>query len=143
MRQAYPTFIAQSGSDFLVCVPDMDLYTEGKSVENAIDMARDTIGRKGIDLEDDGKTLPTPSDYQGALLKAQEDTEDFDYSKGLLTLVDVDFAKYRRQVDNRMIRRNVTLPYWLNVAADQLNLNVSKVLQDALAIKVSELRKEG
>ena len=140
MKQAYPTFIAQSGSDFLVYVPDLDLYTEGKSVEDAMDMARDAIGLKGIDMEDDGKTIPAPSNYSDALRKAQEDTEDFDYSTGIITLIDVDFVKYRRQVENRMVRRNVTLPYWLNVSADQLGLNVSKVLQDALAARVAELR---
>ena len=46
--------IRWSGNDFLVYVPDMEIYTEGKDFADAIEMARDAIVLKGIDLEDDG-----------------------------------------------------------------------------------------
>ena len=49
-----------------------------------------------------------------------------------VSLVDVDFAEYRRKVDTKSVRRNVTLPHWLNVEADNAGINVSKVLQEAL-----------
>lgn len=138
MKQAYPTFIALCGSDYLVYVPDMDIYTEGHSMTDAIDMARDAIGLKGIDIEDDGRTIPEPSNYQVAISKAKEDIENFDYSNGMLTMVDVDFTEYRRKMDNKMVRRNVSLPNWLNVEAEKLDLNVSKVLQEALMERVKQ-----
>lgn len=140
MKRAYPTFIALRGNDYLVYVPDMDIYTEGHSMTDAIDMARDAIGLKGIDLQDDNKEIPEASRYDEAIAKAKEDTEDFDYTQGILTMVDVDFAEYRKKMDNKMVRRNVTLPNWLNVEADRLHLNVSKVLQEALADKVAQMR---
>lgn len=140
MKRAFPTFIAECGKDFLVYVPDMDLYTEGCSLTDAIEMARDAIGLKGIDFEDDGKAIPETSSYETAIAKAKEDTEDFDYTKGMLTMVDVDFAEYRKKRDDRMVRRNVTLPNWLNLEADRLNLNVSKVLQEALADRVAQMK---
>ena len=121
MKRAYPTFIAQSGAGFLVYVPDMEIYTEGSSLTDAIEMARDAIGLKGIDLEDDGKEIPAASDYDGALKKAGEDVEDFDYRNGVLTMVDVDFTAYRMRMDNKMVRRNVTLPNWLNLEAERLH----------------------
>ena len=43
-------------------------------------------------------------------------------------------------MNNKMVRRNVTLPNWLNVEADRLNLNVSKVLQEALADRVAQFK---
>ena len=58
-------------------------------------------------------------------------------------MVDVDFAEYRKKMDNRMVRRNVTLPNWLNLEADRLHLNVSKVLQEALAEKVTNAKYPG
>lgn len=140
MRKAYPTFIAQHGKDYLVYVPDMDIYTEGKSVADAVLMARDAIGLKGIDMEDDGKEIPAPSDYNKAMAMAKEDTEDFDYTKGLLTLVDIDFLEYRKKTDNKTVRRNVTLPNWLNLEAEHAGINVSKVLQDALMAKLGVQR---
>ena len=54
----------------------------------------------------------------------------------MLTLVDVDFDIYRKRLDQKMVRRNVTLPSWLNAAADKANLNVSRVLQEALKSKL-------
>lgn len=140
MKQIYPTFIAESNGDYLVYVPDMDIYTEGQSMTDAIDMARDAIGLKGVDFEDDGKNIPEASDYANALKKAKEDIEIFDYTTGLLTMVDVDFTAYRRSRDNKAVRRNVTLPNWLNMEAERLDLNVSKVLQEALAEKVASMR---
>ncbi len=137
MKNAYPTFINKNNNDYLVFVPDMGIYTEGSSIADAIEMARDAIGLKGIAFEDDEIELPKPSTPEQALIKAKEDAdEDFDYSTGILTYVDVDFSEYRKKHDNKMVRRNVTLPCWLNYAADKAQLNVSKVLQEALKEKL-------
>lgn len=136
MKSVYPVFIAQCDKDFLVFVPDWDIYTEGKSMLDAIEMARDAIGLKGIDYEDDGKEIPEASTYEAAIQKAKEDTEIFDYTQGILTMVDVDFAEYRRKHDNRMVKKNCTIPYYLNVEAEKLGINFSKLLQDALLQKI-------
>lgn len=132
MKLAYPVFIVQKDQIYLVYVPDMDIYTEGSSLADAIEMARDAIGLKGIDLEDDKKPFPEPSVKEGAVKKAQENADIFDYSQGILTYVDVDFAQYRRKLDTRTVRRNVTLPSWLNYEAEKAGINVSRVLQEAL-----------
>ena len=140
MKQVYPTFIAEHEGIFLVYIPDMDIYTEGTSFADAIEMARDAIGLKGIDLEDDGIELPFPSTQEEAVSKAKEDTEIFDYSTGLLTYVDIDFSEYRRRNENKTVRRNVTLPNWLNIEAEKAHINVSKVLQEALKEKLQVAR---
>ncbi|MDE5781500.1 MAG: type II toxin-antitoxin system HicB family antitoxin [Lachnospiraceae bacterium] len=140
MKAAYPTFIAQAEDTFLVYVPDLEIYTEGSSFEDAISMARDAIGIHGITLEDEGSEIASPTDYAHALEKAKEDTEVFDYSKGILTMVDVDFTVYRRKMDNRSVRRNVTIPSWLDYETRQADLNVSKVLQDALMEKLGAVK---
>lgn len=134
MKRAYPTFIAKSGDDYLVCVPDMEIYTEGSSIVDAIEMARDAIGLMGVNMEDLDQVIPEASDIEAAAIKAN--TDIFDYSTGVATLVDVDFSEYRRKMDNKMVRRNVTLPSWMNYEAEKLGLNVSKVLQEALAERI-------
>ena len=136
-RKAYPTLIKQWGDDFLVYVPDLDIYTEGVSFPDAIAMARDAIGLKGIDLEDDSKGVPEPSTMEEALDKARNDAdEDFDYSDGIMTFVDVDFAAYRNKIRNRAVKKNCTLPYWLSQEAEKRGINFSKVLQEALIQRV-------
>lgn len=137
MKGVYPVFIAECNSDFLVYVPDWDIYTEGKDILDAMEMARDAIGLKGIDFQDDGKGLPVASSYEEALRKAKSDTEIFDYSKGMLTMVDIDFTEYRKKHDNRMVKKNCTIPYYLNVEAEKLGINFSKVLQEALMQKIN------
>ena len=71
--------------------------------------------------------------------KVKQDTEIVDFSKGILTYVDVDFLEYRRKVDTKTVRRNVALPSWLNYEADQAGVNVSRILQEAL---ISTLKLE-
>lgn len=136
MKQVYPTFIfdTKDGSEhpFLVCVPDMDIFTEGDSFADAIEMARDAIGTTGISMEDHKKEIPTPSTQEAALDKVKQDTDIVDFSKGILTYVDVDFTEYRKKIDTKTVRRNVALPSWLNYEAEQAGVNVSRILQEAL-----------
>ncbi len=60
--------------------------------------------------------------------------------KSILSLVDVDLVVYRNRLDNKAVRRNVTLPNWLNQEAEKSHLNVSKVLQEALMAKLGVSR---
>lgn len=136
MKQVYPTFIFDTKDNsehpFLVCVPDMEIFTEGDSFADAIEMARDAIGAAGISIEDCGENMPVPSCAETAVKKAKQATDVIDFSKGILTYVDVDFSEYRRKNDMKTVRRNVALPSWLNYEADKAGVNVSRILQDAL-----------
>ncbi len=117
---------------FLVCVPDMENFTEGDTFAEAIEMARDAIGLAGISMEDNKEELPVPSDQAAVIEKVKQDWEIIDFSKGILTYVDVDFSEYRKKVDMKTVRRNVALPSWLNYEAEHVGINVSRVLQEAL-----------
>lgn len=121
MKGAYPVIIHREDDGFVVDIPDFNIGTQGDSIVEAIEMARDAIGLMGIDMEDDGGAIPEPY------------STDFVYNKDdIFTLVDVDFVEYRKRADNRAIRKNVTIPYWLSVAADKEDINYSKVLREAL-----------
>ena len=136
MKQVYPTFILNTNDGyehpFLVCVPDMEIFTEGNTFADAIEMARDAIGLTGISMEDNKEELPVPSDQVAAIEKAKQDTKDIDFTQGILTYVDVDFSEYRKKVDTKTVRRNVALPSWLNYEAEHAGVNVSRILQEAL-----------
>jgi predicted RNase H-like HicB family nuclease len=105
--------------DFPVNTP---VHTQGKTLADVFFMARDAIGLMGITLQDDGIPLPTPSRL-----------EDITHESGeIISLIDIDFEAYRRANDQRAVRRNVSLPSWLNEAAERAGLNVSAILQNAL-----------
>ncbi len=122
MKNSYPIILTLDTGGYVVDIPDFEIGTQGDSIVEAMEMARDAIGLMGIDMEDDGKPLPQPSRLE-SISRGPED---------IVTLVDVDFTEYRRQNDMRTVRRNVSLPSWLNAAAEKAGLNVSAVLQTAL-----------
>ena len=122
MKQVYPVILTPEDKGFSVFIPDFSANTQGETLTEAIEMARDAIGLMGITLEDTHRALPKPS----ALDTVPREPID------IATLVDVDFEEYRRQNDMRSVRRNVTLPAYLDAAASKSHINVSAVLQNAL-----------
>lgn len=88
----------------------MEIFTEADSFADAIEMARDAIGLAEISMEDNKEELPIPSDQYAAIEKVKHDTENVDFSQGVLTYVDVNFSEYRKKVDTKTVRKNVALP---------------------------------
>lgn len=124
MKLIYPIIIIPTGkNDYYVKIPDMDIATQGNSIENAIDMARDAICLTAVDMQEDGKQLPLASELSA--IKSDEEG-------AIITLVDADVAAYKRMLDKRSVRKNVTIPCWLNEAAEARHINFSAVLQAAL-----------
>lgn len=123
MKAAYPIILTQGAEKIVVYVPDFEINTQGADYADAMEMARDAIGLMGIDMEDDGEQLPAPR----SMAEARREAGD-----GLVTLVDVDFAEYRRRNEMKTVRRNVSLPSWLDAAAREADVNVSAVLSKAL-----------
>ena len=122
MKNTYPIILIPDKKGYTVYIPDFDIYTQGSDLTEAIAMARDAIGLMGIDMEDDKKALPEPCRPTDLTPLAGE----------IVSLVDVDFSEYRRKQERRTVRKNVSLPSWLNFEADRAGLNVSAVLQEAL-----------
>lgn len=121
MTVVYPVvFTPLDEGGYLAYVPDLQINTAGKDLADTISMARDAIGVVGLDMEDDGDEFPAPS------------TDVPHKENEIVSLVDVDLTAYRRSVEQKSVRRNVSLPAWLNNAAEAANLNVSAVLQAAL-----------
>ena len=123
MKAAYPIVITRGEKYFVVYVPDFEINTQGTDIADAMEMARDAIGITGIDMEDEKETIPEPSELSS--VQAPD-------HNGIITLIDVDFAEYRRKNDRKTVRRNVSLPSWLNAEAEKAGINVSALLQGAL-----------
>ena len=136
MRVTYPVIFTDVENNILIEVPDLNILTEaneeGKrkaSMAEAIMMARDAIGLKYISDEDEGMTIAEPSPMYKVDVKQGTFYED---GEGVVSLVDVDILEYRRKFDKKTVRRNVTLPNWLNLEPEKAQINVSRVLQEAL-----------
>ncbi|NDO45971.1 type II toxin-antitoxin system HicB family antitoxin [Clostridium sp. MD294] len=137
MKVVYPVIFTQSEYVILVEVPDLEILTEGENITNAIDMARDAIALKIISLEYDKIEIPNPTNLFDVNIKNGTFVQE---GKSYVSLVDVDITEYRKKVDNKAVRRNITLPNWLNVEAEKAHINVSKVAQEALIEKLGVSR---
>lgn len=137
MKSVYPVIFTQTDNAVLVEVPDLEILTEGKNILDAIEMARDAIGITGISMQDHGEKIPEATDSKDINIKSGTFAEE---GKSQLSLVDIDFDVYRRKIDIKTVRRNVTLPNWLNREAEEAHINVSKVLQEALMTKLGVSR---
>ena len=122
MQAVYPVVFTKLPDGYMAYVPDMQINTQGDTLAEAIRAARDAIGLMGIDMQDDQKPIPAPSPVNA--VTAGPDV--------IVSLVDIDFSEYRRAHEQRSVRRNVTLPAWLDTAAEKAGINVSAVLQAAL-----------
>lgn len=126
MKQVYPIILtpAKEGG-YVVAAMDLGINTQGETVAECIDMARDAIGLWGICQQDLGKTVPSASTLSPKHAKDE-----------IVTLVDVDFDAYRKANDTRAVRRNVTLPSYLNDLGEKAGLNFSQVLQDGIKTRL-------
>ncbi|MBR5345883.1 MAG: type II toxin-antitoxin system HicB family antitoxin [Clostridia bacterium] len=123
----YPAiFTYEDGQEIAVNFPDLDVATSGENDAEALFSARELLGCVLFGLEEDGEPLPPPSALSSLQLAPNE--------RG--ALVDVYMPAVRMAQNNRSVNRTVTLPAWLNAAAQAKRLNFSQVLQEALMSKV-------
>ncbi len=134
MVVVYPVIFTKTNDKkdtILVEIPDLKGFTEGYGLSNAMRMARDYIG--GFCLNKPDFEYPEPSQLSDI------DVECCTFSgtgQSFASLIDVDIDVYRRRLTKRAVRKNVSLPAWLSEEADRENINVSRVLQEALLEKL-------
>ena len=126
MKVVYPVIISKGDMFYIASVPDLEIDTQGVDLAEAIDMVRDAIGVWLCCEQDCGRTIPKASDISSV------DSNQND----IITLIDVDVEAYRRKLENRTVRKNLTIPSWLNDMAEKEDINFSQVLQNALKEKL-------
>ena len=127
MKGVYPVLLSQGTDYIIVSVPDFEADTQGKDLSEAIEMARDLIGILGISMQDKNQELPIATPL--ASIIKENDTD-------IVTLIDIDFSEYRRRNDLKVVKKNCTIPSWLNYEAEKAGLNFSSLLAEAIRTKL-------
>ena len=124
MRYVYPAiFRPENGTGYFVFFPDLERgATQGKNLADAISMSEDSLCLALYDMEEEGEQIPTPSNPKD--VKVTEDD--------IVTLISVDTENYRRFYENKLVKKTLNIPSWLNVRAEDANINFSQILQRAL-----------
>lgn len=125
MKLVYPAIFGpwEDGKGYTVTVPDLPgCTTEGATLADAILMAEDAASGWVLDELEDGKKAPKASNPE--LVSAP--------SGSFVNLLVLDMDAYAEKYGSKSVRKNLTIPAWLNTFAEQHNINFSQVLQDAL-----------
>jgi len=115
---AYPAVFSKDGEYILIRVPDFqDSSAQGIGVAEAVTKTEFLVG----EMLENRTTYPKPSNPQDIQLYAGEN----------LIYIIVNMARFRIK-NSRTVKKTLTIPEYLNIMAIEKNINVSRVLTEAL-----------
>lgn len=98
------------------CLPCAD------TMEEALKNAREALGLHLWGLEQDGEEIPKPTQIQNITLEKNQ----------VPAVIEVFMPAFRDKLNNRFVKKTLSLPAWLADMADKDGVNCSKVFQNAL-----------
>jgi len=125
MKLIYPAIFTpcEEKEGYTVVVPDLPgCVTEGRDLINAIEMAIDAASGWVLDELEDGHPVPASSSPASVIVP----------DGSFMNMIILDMTEYAEKYGTKTIRKNITIPAWLNTYGERNNINFSKVLQDAL-----------
>ena len=124
MKYVYPAvFHPEIEGGFSVYFPDIKRgATQGETVSECIEMAEDFLCLALYNMEEEKNTVPDAS----IIKDIESETDD------IITLISVDTDTYRRFYENKLVKKTLNIPSWLNARAEAANINFSQTLQRAL-----------
>lgn len=126
-RYIFPAIIKLVEGSYEVKFPDIyNCFTFGDNLEDALDSARDVLELCLYDMEKDNITIPEASGIQDIKLSKNES----------IAWINVWMIPVRDKMENKSIKKTVTIPKWLNDIGLENDLNFSQILQAAIKEKV-------
>ena len=126
MKLAYPAvfYAWDDGDGYTVEVPDLPgCVSEGDTLAEAILMGVDAASSWVLDELEDGRQVPPASPIDTIAPGPG----------GFVSLLALDMETYAAKFGKKAVRKNLTIPAWLNTFAESRHINFSQVLQDSLA----------
>lgn len=130
MTVIYPVIFTETKdkkNTVLVYIPDIDRTTEGYGIADAIVMAKDCVGNILFDVPN--SEIPVASEIDSVSVSSSPFCND---GKTFISLIDINLDAFRQKEKAKSVRRNITLPQWLDDMATAAKLNVSAITQKAL-----------
>lgn len=137
MLTMYPACFFKEDNSYSVVFPDLNwLSTCGETLDEAMSMAVDCLAGYLFTSKMDGDTVPAPSSLNDVSLDAIAAELEITPTESFINMVSVDAEAYAKQHFEKSVRKNLTIPLWLDKAALEQDINFSQVLQDALIVKI-------
>ena len=124
MKTADPAIIHPEDGRYWVKFPDLDgCFSDGDTLAEAASNAEEALGAFLCSLIERQQPIPTPSDIQA--IQAED---------GFTSIVVTEPLNYMKST--RSVKKTLTIPEWLNAAAEKQHINFSSVLQQALVAAI-------
>lgn len=122
---------------YTVTFPDLQgCVTGGTDEQEAFAMAEDALCAYLYEYFIDKKTFPKSESISDISLKIDGDDKDYYTMEGSFkTLVGANMDEYVKRTNTKSVRKNVTIPSYLNEMAKSRGVNFSQVLTDALKME--------
>ena len=129
MLKVYPAIFEKDDVGYGIFFPDVEnAVTQGESIEDGLVMASDALGIMLASYLENSEALPSPTPI-----------EDVKAEKGqFVTLVSVDLTEYLEM--NEPIKKTLQIPKWADKIGQDMKLNFSKTLTEAIAEKATKKR---
>ena len=132
MKVIYPVlFYEEKEGGYSAFVPDL---------ENELNINASTFGENLIagivldEMEEENK-IPKASKIQDINIEEFEkklDIENWDYISKFKTYIAVDISEFTKKWGKELVKKTVNIPKWINTKAEELKINFSKTLEEAL-----------
>ncbi len=119
----YPAVFGRTETGYSVHFPDLPgCISVGKTLDAAHRMAREALGLHMWGMETDGDAIP-----ESSTVDVIEQGQGY-----IVGLVEVWMLPVRAELDNKAVKKTLTIPSYLNSLAEKRKINFSRVLQSAL-----------
>lgn len=106
-----------------VYFPDLPgCVSAADTTEQAITNAKEALSLHLYGMEEDSEKIPAPSELSAIELNRGE----------IPVMVDLYMKPFRERMNTRYVKKTLSIPNWLNTAAEEQHINFSAVLQSAL-----------
>ena len=116
----YPAIFSPENNTYNVTFPEI---TFGEDIPEAVIMAQSALGLALYERTQ----MPPASSPKDIHLERDED---------FVVMISLDLNEYRRKNHAKIVRKNTSIPEWLNILAEKENINFSQTLIDALKQKL-------
>ncbi len=131
-KYVYPALFSYDEDGISIEFPDLPgCFSCADTDEEALYMAEDVLGLWMVELEENNEEIPVPTNLK--------DIEVGDNQKTVL--VSVWMPTVRKAINNKSIKKTLTIPQWLDIMAREKDINFSYILQEGLKKELNLINK--
>lgn len=120
---SYIAVISFDDDGISINYPDLKgCFTCADNEDEIYKMAKEVLGLHLWSMEQDNEDIPKPSNIRSIHVEQNETT----------MLIEIFMPVIRDKINNKVVKKTLTIPQWLNIEAEKNGVNFSQVLQNGL-----------